>query len=246
VGSFHDKSLSLDYLTDTFIWSPDRFLIEFQDPQRFQINLYTLYPGQTLRFFGSLLSRDHGDIGAQVRPRGVGVEPEIIRTRLPLLNLPQGTGVGQNGRDPMLRAIDPNLGFSLELQALTFLFGQLDAAFDRSARLSARLWREGDTWAVPTAPGRDMVSFTSPFTNLTYTAVHIGGRTGEPGANVGLSRRDEASNETGIAARMLNYANILANRYRTATGTTRTNLQTQLQAYIDLIERAREFSGRFN
>jgi hypothetical protein len=76
--------------------------------------------------------------------------------------------------------------------------------------------------------------------------VHIGGRTGEPGANVGLSRRDEASNETGIAARMLNYANILANRYRTATGTTRTNLQTQLQAYIDLIERAREFSGRFN
>lgn len=246
VGSFHDKSLSLDYLTDTFIWSPDRFLIEFQDPQRFQINLYTLYPGQTLRFFGSLLSRDHADIGAQVRPRGVGVEPEILRTRLPLLNLPQGTGMGQNGRDPMLRAIDPNLGFSLELQAMTFLFGQLDAAFDRSARLSARLWREGDTWAVPAAPGRELVTFTSPFTNLTYSAVHIGGAPGEAGAQVGLSQRDAASNETGISARMLGYANLLATRYRSSTGTTRANLQSQLQAYIDLLERAREFSGRFN
>lgn len=45
---------------------------------------------------------------------------------------------------------------------------------------------------------------------------------------------------------MLRYANILATRYRAAAGASRVSLQGQLQAYIDLIERTREFSGRFN
>lgn len=245
VGAFHDKSLALDYLTDTFIWSPDRFLIEFQDPQRFQINLYTLYPSQTLRFFGSLLSRDHDDIGVQVRPRALG-EPELLRTHLATLNLPAGTAEGQSLRDPALRAIDPNLGFSLELQALTYLFGQLDAAFDRTARTSTRLWREGDTWALPAGAGRSFATFTSPFTGLTYSALHVGAGTGELGRDVGLSRRDAAINETGIAARMLGYANRLAARYRTATGAQRNTLEQQLRSYVDLLEQARQFSGMYN
>ncbi len=245
VGSFHDKSMSLNYLTDTFIWSPDRLLIEFQDPQRFQINLYTLYPAQTLRFFGSLLSRDHDDIGVQVRPRAFE-EPELIRTHLATLNLPPGLAVGQSQRNPLLRSIDPNLGFSLELQALTYLFGQLDAAFDRTARLSTRVWREGDTWAVPAGEGRSFVTFTNPFTGLTYAAVHAGAGVGEVGREVGLSRRDTVLNETGIAGRMLGYANRLATGYRSATGAARNNVEQQLRSYIDLIEQTRQFSGMYN
>lgn len=246
-GAYHDKQLSLDYMTATFNWIPGRYLIEWQDVHPLQINFYTLYPGPTMRFFGSLLSRDHDDIGIQVE-RGAGNVPRFYRTQYARLNLPWGSAMNTNGRDHGVaaRAIDPNVGFTLEMEALAFLRTQLELTFDRSARVSALLWREGDHWGLPATQSRTLVSFTNPFTNITYFAVHLGGRAGEPGADVGLSRRDTMSNETGIAARMLVEAERLATAWRAATGARRTEIQNELRGYIDLIDRARDVSHAVN
>ncbi len=90
------------------------------------------------------------------------------------------------------------------------------------------------------------MTFTNPFTGLTYAAVHAGAGVGEVGRAVGLSRRDTVLNETGIAGRMLGYANRLATVYRSATGAARNNVEQQLRSYIDLIEQTRQFSGMYN
>jgi hypothetical protein len=63
---------------------------------------------------------------------------------------------------------------------------------------------------------------------------------------VGLSRRDASTNATGIAGRMLGYANRIASRYRGASGATRSSLEQQLRSYIDLLEQTRQFSGMYN
>ena len=58
-------------MTTAFQWIPGRYVIEFDDVHRLQVNFYTLYPGQTLRFFGSLLARDLNS-GAEIRLAGPG------------------------------------------------------------------------------------------------------------------------------------------------------------------------------
>jgi hypothetical protein len=243
-GSYHDKVLGLDYLTDTFLWVPGRTVIEYQDVHPLQVNMYTIYPGQTLRFFGSLLSRDYGDVAPLVRSRA-SADPELLRTQVATLNLPSGMGMGRNGRDPALSAIDPAMGFSMELNMLTYLFGQLSITFDRTSMYSLRMWAEGDAFGLPASASRQLVSFTNPFTNLTYYATHVGGATGEAGANVGLSARDTAANETGIAARMLLEAQRLADAWRTAPMANRAERQRELQVYLDLLDRLRDFNNYY-
>ncbi len=246
VGSYHDKQMGLGYMTETFQWIPGRYLIEWTDVHPLQINFYTLYPGATMRFFGSLLARDYEDIGPLARPTPSG-DPEIFRTQFARLNLPHGSGANTNGRQiTNARAVNPNLGFTLELDALAFLRGQLELTFDRTARQSTLLWREGDTWGLPDTQARDLVQFTNPYTNVTYSAVHIGGRTGEPGASVGLSRRDESLNETGIAARMLQYAARLAAVRERTPAAQRASIDNELHGYIDLLDALRDLSRMYN
>jgi hypothetical protein len=247
VGSYHDKQLGLEYMTNTFQWIPGRYVIEFDDVHRLQINFYTLYPGATLRFFGSLLARDYDDIAPQARPRLDGGEPEIFRTQFARLNLPFGSGLNTNGRsNGNARAVSPNLGFTLELDALAYLRGQLELTFDRSARVSALMWREGDHWGLPDSDARTLVTFVNPYTNVSYHAVHIGGRAGELGATTGVSRRDEASNETGIAARMLVQANRLRDLRERTPIAQRANIDNELHGYIDLIDALRDVSHHYN
>ncbi len=244
-GGYHDKRISMSYLTDTYLYTPGRSVIEYNDVHNLQINMYTMFPGQTMRWFGSLLSRDHADVAPQIRPR-TGNEPQIFRTQISLLNLPDGTGMGRNGRDPMLRSIDPNLGPTVEFETASYLFTNLSGTFDRTEMLSARMWAEGDTWALPATATRTLVTFTDPFTGLVYSAPHIGGAPGEAGERVGLSRRDAASNETGIAARMLGYANMLATAARNAPPARQFQANRDLQIYIDALNIFRDLNRRFN
>ena len=82
-------------------------------------------------------------------------------------------------RDPALRALDPNLGFTAELDVMRNLFVNLGATFDRSAMISARLWADGDTYALAATADRQLVQFTDPFTHISYWAVHQGGAAGD-------------------------------------------------------------------
>lgn len=244
-GSYHDKVQCLDFMTDTFLFSAGR-AFDVMDLRDYQVNMYTVYPGQTIRFFGSLLSRDHADVGPLVR--NPGPRYTLERTRIATLNLPPGTGPGQNGRDPSLNAVDPNLNFTGELFAATYAMTGLSGTFDQRFIQFARLWADGDNFAVPTSAGTPLVSFTDPATGLVYRAIHMGGGPGEPGEDVGLSARDRARNETGIGARMLLHAQDLRNAMEAAPAGSprRQALARELQQYVDLLNVMRNLNRYFS
>jgi hypothetical protein len=232
-GSYHDKVMGVEYLTETFLYAPDR-TFDVQEIRNYQVNMYTVYPAQTIRFFGSLLSRDHGDVGPLVQ--NPGRTYQLLRTQVALLNLPPGTAAGQNNRDPRLNAIDPDLGFHGELWTAVMSMAGLSGTFDQRFVQNARLWVDGDNNAPNTA-GTPLVSFTDPQTNLTYHALHLGAGAGEPNADVGLSVRDTSRNESGIGARMLLHAQDLRTAMEAAAAGSpeRAALSAQLQQYVDLV-----------
>ncbi|MFO0563748.1 MAG: hypothetical protein U0269_37330 [Polyangiales bacterium] len=252
-GSYYDKILGLQYMTDTFIYSVNRDLD--QDLRSYQVNVYTVYPGQTLRLFGSILSEDNADIGPQARIRGRDVT--MVRTQLALLNLPQGTGAGQNGRDPALTPVSPNLGFTTNLYAAVFGMAGLSASYDQRFIQSARLWADGDPFAATLPPG-ETVTFRDPVTGLTYRAIKQTSQTPgasnlDPGVSVREAARPMAGDgtnypgERGIAARMILRANDLLRFANAQAPNTpaRNRAFTQLQQYVDLLNVMRFLNSRF-
>lgn len=254
-GSYYDKLMALDYLTDTFLFAPERGLD--QDLRNRQVNVYTVYPAQTIRFFGSILSEDDADIGVLIRnPSG---QHQILRTQLALLNLPPGTGPNQNGRDPALRAIDTNLGFTGRLWSAVFSMANLSQGFDQRFMHYARLWVDGDPNEVRTDPSTpaeerlQTVSFVDPFTRLTYRAIHFGREPGDPRLDPGASARELArvggnvnDAERGIGARMILHANDLKRAWQNATNPTERNrLEYELRRYVDLLNIVRRLNQYF-
>lgn len=253
VGSYYDKIMALNYMTDTFVYTVNRDLD--QDLRNYQVNVYTVYPGQTIRLFGSILSEDHADIGPQARNPGRNVS--LLRTRLALLNLPQGTGMGQNGRDPALTAVNPNLGFTTMLWSAVYAMAGLSGSYDQRFIQSARLWADGDPFAA-TLPANQTVTFTDPVTGLTYRAIKQASQT--PGAtnlDPGVSAREAARpmagdgtnypGERGVAARMLLRANDLLRfaNAQPANTPARNAAFTRLQQYVDLLNIMRFLNSRF-
>lgn len=250
-GSYYDKIMALQYMTDTFIYSVNRDLD--QDLRNYQVNVYTVYPGQTMRLFGSILSEDNQDIGPQARVRGLDVR--MVRTQLARLNLPQGTAAGQNGRDPMLNAVNPNLGFTTNLYAAVFSMAGLSASYDQRFIQSARLWADGDPFAA-TLPAGETVTFRDPVTGLTYRAIkHTsltpGAANLDPGVSVREAARPSAGDgtnypgERGIAARMILRANDLLRYTQTAPAAERNAALARLQQYVDLLNVMRFLNSRF-
>ncbi|MDP3275431.1 MAG: hypothetical protein Q8Q09_09575 [Deltaproteobacteria bacterium] len=242
-GSYYDKIFALNYMTDTFLFSVNRELN--QDLRQYQVNVYTVYPGQTMRLFGSILSEDWSDIGPQAQIRGRDVT--MVRTQLARLNLPQGTMPTQNGRDPALNAVNPNLGFTGMLWSAVLGMAGLSGSYDQRFVHSARLWSDGDPHGVG-VPVTQTVTFTDPVTRLTYRALRQDNPV--PGAtnlDPGISTRESARplsldgsnypNERGIAARMILRANDLLRfaNAQPANSTARSTAFVKLQQYVDLL-----------
>jgi len=251
-GSFYDKLLATQYVTQTFLYAPEADL--GQDLRDYQVNMHTVYPGQTIRLYGSILSQDHEDIGPQVRVSNR--TPTVLRTQMALLNRPMGTNIanGQNGRDPALRSIDPNLGFTMELWSAIYSIYSYAHGYDQRFIQYARLWADGDPNVVTlTGAGQQTVSFTDPFTRLTYRAVHYGYDGGDRTLDPGASRRESArpgstadSAERGIGARMILHANDLAQAWTNArSDADRRRLQRTLQQYVDLLNVMRGLNRSF-
>lgn len=252
-GSYYDKIMSLNYMTETYLYGVNRELN--QDLRQYQVNVYTVYPGQTLRLFGSILSEDWADIGPQAQIRGRDVS--MLRTQLALLNLPQGTGMGQNGRSPTLNAVNPNLGFTTMLWSAVMGMAGLSGSYDQRFVQSARMWADGDPFAA-SVPASQSVTFTDPVTGLTYRAIKQTSQT--PGAtnlDPGVSPRETARpmaadgtnypGERGIAARMILRANDLL-RFANAQASgspARTRAFSELQQYVDLLNVMRLLNSWF-
>ncbi len=252
-GSYYDKVTALEYMTETFLFGLNRGLN--QDLRTYQVNVYTVYPGQTMRMFGSILSEDWSDIGPQAVNPGNNVR--MARPQLALLNLPQGTGPGQNGRNPMLTAVEPNLGFTGMYWTAILGMAGLSASFDQRFIQSARLWADGEVGGV-TLPADQTISFRDPVTSITYRAIRSntqvpGSANLDPGVSVREAGRPAAMDgtnypsERGIAARMLLHANDLLRfaNAQAANSPERNRAFVKLQQYVDLINIMRLLNNRY-
>ena len=252
-GSYYDKIMALNYMTDTFVYAVNRDLD--QDLRSYQVNVYTVYPGQTMRLFGSILSEDNADIGPLALNPGRNVTMQ--RLNLALLNLPQGVGPGQNGRNPALTPVNPNLGFSTNLWTAVYAMAGLSGTYDQRFTQSARLWADGDPFAA-TLPAGATVTFTDPVTGLTYRAIKQATQTPgasnlDPGVSVREAARPMAADgtnypgERGVAARMILRANDLLRFANSQAPNTpaRNGAFQRLQQYVDLLNVMRLLNGRF-
>ncbi len=251
-GSYYDKVMALDAFTD-----PELLLLQRDTPadlRLFQLSFYSMYPAQTIRLWGGLLSEDYADFAPVVETGGTR---SITRTHLATLNLPPGEGAGHSGRvvDDLHLPIDPQSGFTVQLRAAVMGVANIPATFDQRFMDFARVWTDGSVEALTVAdPARDTVSFTDPWSRTTYRALHFGTRAGEPGADVGASAMVHASigtaaDEAGIGARMvLRLRDLDALRQRAREGGDEARaaaLETQLRQYIDLVHVLRRLTSRF-
>jgi hypothetical protein len=254
-GSYYDKVQALGYMTDTFLFSVNRGIS--QDLRNYQVNVYTVYPGQTLRLFGSILSEDWADIGPQAQVQSA-MNVRMLRTQLALLNLPQGTGPGQNNRNPaMTPPVDPNLGFTGMLWSAVLGMAGLSGSYDQRFIQSARMWADGDATRVE-LPADQTIAFRDPVTNVTYRAVRLNAQT--PGASnldPGVSAREAGRpaamdntnypGERGIAARMILRANDLLRfaNAQAANSPERARAFVKLQQYVDMLNVMRLLNSWF-
>ncbi len=98
--------------------------------------------------------------------------------------------------------IDPNAGFTIQLHAMVLGLVLLPDSFDSDVINSTRIWLDGSAEAINTT--LPTVTHTDPASGLTWIAVSYPGAEGE---------------ETGIAARMIQRANLLEQRWTDASGT---------------------------
>jgi hypothetical protein len=95
--------------------------------------------------------------------------------------------------------VDPNVGFSLQLNAMVYGMALFPQNFDQSYVDKARLYVRGGAEGVDPELANDakMIEFTDPNSGLVYMAP---------------SYPDEKGRETGVAARMLQYAQLLKDK----------------------------------
>lgn len=241
-GSFYDKTMALEAMVD-----PDLSLIGRDtagDIRLFQLNAFTIYPGQMTRLFGGLLSEDYADFAPIVRTDG---EFEIQRTRVATLNLP----AGRNERvlDATHVPLDPQTRFTLQVWSAALTMSGFPATYDRRFLDFARVWLDGSREAVAVEdPANNTVSYTDPWTRQVFRAQHFSAQPGEAGEGVGASAlvhraTGAAADEAGIGARMLLHARDLEAAWRGATGAEATRWESELRRYLDLLRVMRDLTG---
>lgn len=250
-GSYYDKVLSLDAFSD-----PELLLLQRDTPadlRLFQLSFYTMYPAQTLRWFGAMMSEDFNDYAPVIET--VGTRP-ITRPHLATLNLPPGVGPGRSGRvvDGTHVALDPQTGFTVQLRAAAMGMANFPATFDQRFMEYARLWVDGSVEAIATeAPARDTVSFVDPWSRVTWRALHFGTEAGEAGRDVGASAQlhpatGQSANEAGIGARMLLHVRDLEAVRQAALAANDAPraalVEAQERRYLDVMNLVRRLTAR--
>ncbi len=249
-GAYYDKVLAMDAFAD-----PELLLLQRDTPtdlRLFQLSFYTMYPAQTIRLFGGLLAEDYDDYAPIVSLTG---DHDIARTHLATLNLPPGAGAGHSGRvlDANHVALDPQAHFTVQLRSAIMAVAQFPATFDQRFMDYARVWADGSIESITVAdPARSTVSFTDPWSGVTFRALHVGTAAGEAGADVGASAivhpaTMAPASEAGIGARMiLHLADIDALRLQARArndAAQEAAYETEERRYIDLVQVMRRLTA---
>jgi len=197
VGSFNDKVSAISLLTD-----PETYFLGKDvaaDSRQYAISYWRLFPRQMLDLFGAAMTDRFDRIGPIYDGTKFVTRPISSTITIPPM--------GQN-------AVDPKLGFTLQLWLTVLGNALIPATYDQSFSNSSRLWLQGNGQALTsTLP---TVTFDDPYSGKTFVAVSY---------RVGIL-------ETGVAARMIARANELKGLLNPMDPAT----ETALKQYIELLE----------
>src|SRR5207253_51498 len=120
--------------------------------RQFAINYARLYPKQITDFWAGALSNRYD----RYAPVFDGMKYTKRPISKPITVPPAGT-----------TAVDPAVGFTVQLWMASLANALLPATFDNSYADSSRLWLAGNGGAI--MPSLPTVSFTDPFSGKVYT-----------------------------------------------------------------------------
>ena len=192
VGSFYDKIWAVYYLSEAFDSFISNSKEDFIDGRYKNVNFATIYPEQTRRLFGALLTGDTEAIApwAETVPGSAGIP--AAKLTYPSWHLADGVGT----RPAKPKLVDPAFGFNEQLYTMvwgTMLFPTTwSRSFINDARITA-LASEQIGW-----PALETYTFIDPATSITYKA-----------HTTGLEKLFGVDHEKSIGARMLEWANNL-------------------------------------
>jgi len=192
VGSFYDKIWAVYYLSEAFDSFISNSKEDFIDGRYKNVNFATVYPEQTRRIFGALLTGDTEAIApwAETAPGGQGIP--AAKLTYPSWHLVDSVGT----RPATPKLVDPAFGFNEQLYTMVWGTMLLPTTWSRSfindARITA-LASEQIGW-----PALETYTFIDPATSITYKA-----------HTTGLEKLFGVDHEKSIGARMLEWANNL-------------------------------------
>jgi hypothetical protein len=233
-GSYYDKTIALQALTDRALPLPASAGLGFGTPPLVQLGFATLEPGTILRLAGGWLAHDMTDVAPTY------LAPSTVsRPGLAAITSGHPLPAGQSYIDPQ----DPT---PVDTWALV-LFG---AGLDPALSNYTRLWFDGGPGAVSTSS--PTVSFVDPFSGITYRALSVDAtRSGLP--PVGASTyvhpsTGKVSSEAGVAARMILHLQDLETERQLAVAGNKPAVAqavaTQEQAYLDIVRRLADLNGQ--
>jgi hypothetical protein len=158
IGSFYDKLLALEALTD-----PNSFFLGVDSAEsvdQWAISMYASFPDE----IDGLLA----GIGADRFDLFAGrVDSEGRSYILPDPFADEATQTALEDDWP----IDPATSFTLQLYALWYGMAWLNANFDNSFNDGAKIWLAGSGEQITPATADDLVTFTNPLNNRIYQAI---------------------------------------------------------------------------
>ncbi len=190
VGSFYDKIWAVYYLSEAFDSFISNSKEDFVDGRYKNVSFATVYPEQTRRLFGSLLTGDVESFAPWADASGGGIPSASLV--YPSWHAPNGLGT----RPAKAKLVDPAFGFEEQLHAMVWgtMFFPTAWTYDfiNDARITA-LASEQISW-----PAAETYTFVDPATSITYRA-----------HTTGTEKIFGVDKQKSIGARMLDWANNL-------------------------------------
>lgn len=191
VGSFYDKIWSFYYLSEAFDSFISNSKDDFIDGRYKNVNFATIYPRQTARLFGALVTGDIESYAPWAGETSGGGVPSAGLV-YPEWHLANGVGTRPVGA----KIIDPAFGWNEQLYAMVwgtmFFPTTWSNQFIEDARITA-LASEQLSW-----PAAETYTFVDPVTSMTYRA-----------HTTGTEMIFGVAKEKSLGARMLEWANNL-------------------------------------
>ncbi len=188
-GWFKEKALAMEALT----WADTGYLGVDTSPdvREYSSSFYTIFPDSMSSFLGSIFASDIKSYAPRLKGGALHypAPQDIVNERMPI-------------DDEGAELVSPNLGFTLQLQAMFYGTRLIPNTFDQDFVNRSRVFAQGSSEAVQLALP---VSYQDERSGLVYVA----------GSYPAL--RDGVEVETGTAARMISYANALKDGIAAAT-----------------------------